>query len=608
MTRKYDVDKISIKNLLNDVEQGRIMMPEIQRPFVWNTTKVRDLIDSISRGFPVGYIITSEDPEMIGKDGKRAEGKTSIIDGQQRITALRASILGEEVVNRFYKKVRIKIAYNPFPDEEGGEERFATWTPAIEKSPRWISDISEVLTGSFTEIKAIIDEFAEKNPFYEYGEVERGITALQGLLDQQIGFIKLLSKELTIDEVAEIFERINSAGVPLNQADFTMSKLASEPKVGSEVRKIIDYFAHLVNDGDFYRHIEANDVEFRNSDLLGKIGWVRNLESCIYEPDYSDIIRTSFTYKFGRGKLADLVALLSGRNFETRVFEERIAEETICLLKEAVLEFVNQSNFTDFIQIVESTGFIDSKMIRSKNALNYAYVIYLILKKEKANPSEIKKLVSRWFVMSILTSRYSSSPESTIDRDVKAIARTSVREYLQGIEESSLSQQFWEVSLVNEFDKASRQHPYLNTFFAAQVYFGDNGFLSDISLRSIRTIKGDIHHIFPYDYLKRNGRGDRYSYNQIANFVYMEKSTNIQIGNKEPKTYMSIVDEQVTQGHLAEKNPIGKILNGDRLEDNLKQNCIPTEIREGSVDNYDNFLDKRRRLMVKKIESYYKSL
>lgn len=136
MDRKYDVDKISIKNLLADIEQGQISMPEIQRPFVWDSTKVRDLIDSIFRGFPIGYIITFVDPTLIQKDGTKADGKTSIIDGQQRITALRASILGEEVVNKYYKLVRIKIAYNPFADTDAGENKFETLTPAIEKESK----------------------------------------------------------------------------------------------------------------------------------------------------------------------------------------------------------------------------------------------------------------------------------------------------------------------------------------------------------------------------------------------------------------------------------------------------------------------------------------
>jgi hypothetical protein len=607
MSRKYDVDKISIKNLLSDIEQERISMPEIQRPFVWDSTKVRDLIDSIFRGFPIGYIITSTDPEMIQKDGTKADGKTSIIDGQQRITALRASILGEPVINRYYKAINIKIAYNPFADTESGENKFETLTPAIERSSKWIPDISKVVNGTFSEINSIINQFAENNPDKSREDVEKKIVELERLKDQEIGYIRLLSNQLTIDEVADIFERINSKGVPLNQADFTMSKLAADKEHGSQVRKLVDYFSHLAKDPEYFRHISENDATFKETGLLDKIAWLKDDRSDIFDPDYSDIIRTSFTYKFKRGKLADLVALLSGRNFEARTYEVAIAEDTVIKLKEAVLDFVKQNNYTDFLQIIDSTGFIDDNMIGSKNALNYAYVIYLIMKSNGTNTSIIKKVVSRWFVMSILTGRYSSSPETIIDRDVKDIDRRGVEAVLQQIEESELSDQFWDVALINDFDKASMQHPYINTFFAAQVFFGDKGFLSDVTLRSIRNIKGDIHHTFPYDYLKKNGRRDRIEYNQIANFVYMEKSTNIQIGNKKPSDYMTTVLEQAKFAKLGDA-PIGKITDYELLKENLKQNCIPDGFEEMMIDDYDRFLSARRKLMVTKIKKYYKSL
>lgn len=608
MDRKYDVDKKSIKSLLADIEQGRISMPEIQRPFVWDSTKVRDLIDSIFRGFPIGYIITSEDPQLIQKDGTKASGKTSIIDGQQRITALRASILGETVINKYYKHVKIVISYNPFADTEKGENRFETLTPAIAKSPKWIPDISKILSGSRPEVNAIIEEFCNKNPEINAAEVDRRIEDLEKLKDQEIGYIKLLSSQLTIDEVADIFERINSKGVPLNQADFTMSKLASDDGDGSTVRKLIDYFSHIVKEPEFYKHIEENDEEFKDSGLLNRISWLKDHRNDIYNPDYSDIIRTSFTYSFQRGKLSDLVALLSGRNFEARTYEYEIAKNSVAQLKLAVLDFVNKNNYTDFLQIIESTGFIDSKMIGSRNALNYSYVVYLLMKRSGANPGIIKKTVARWFVMSVLTGRYSSSPETIVDRDVKEIHRSGVENYLNRIESSELSQQFWDTALINDFNKASQQHPYLNTFFAAQVYFGDNGFLSNVSLRSIRSIKGDIHHTFPYDYLKKNGRPERYDYNQIANFVYIEKSTNIQISNKTPREYMSIVWQQARDGKLSDRHSIGVITDTDLLKENLIQNCIPEGFDTMIIDDYDKYLKERRKLMVKKIERYYKSL
>ena len=604
-TRKYTIDRITIKNLLSDISQGKISMPEIQRPFVWDRTKVRDLIDSINRGFPIGYIITSTDPEMKQKDGSRASGRTSIIDGQQRITALRAAILGEPVVDKNFKKYTIQIAYNPLADPMKNENKFETLTPAIEKTPHWIPDISKIVDRDYFEIAAYVQDYQDRNPEIPRTTIENAIKELQNLKDQEIGLIKLRSEALDINEIADIFERINSKGVALNQADFTMSKLAADPNCGSSVRKLIDYFTHLIKEPHFYDDIRENDPEFYATGLLSSISWARNYSSSIYLPDYSDVIRTAFSYGFKRGKLADLVALLAGRNFETRKYEQDIADSTIQTLKESILSYVNKNNFTDFIQIIDSTGFIDASMIGSKNALNYAYAIFLLLKKNNYNPSDIKKYVSRWFVMSILTSRYSSSPESAIDRDIKEISRVGIKEFLVKQEPTT---EFWTKTLLNDFDKASMQHPYLNTFFAAQVCFGETGFLSDVSLRSIREIKGDIHHTFPYEYLKTNGKKERFEYNQIANFVYMEKSTNIQIGKMEPRQYMAIVLNQAKTGKLDPEHPIGKILDQAHLMKNLEDNCIPTNFCEMTIDDYDSYLLERRKKMVQKIKKYYEAL
>lgn len=603
--RKYEVDKITIKSLLSDISQEKISTPEIQRPFVWKASKVRDLIDSINRGFPIGYIIVSTDPQMVQKDGTKANGRISIIDGQQRITALRAAILGELVVDKNYKKIRIKIAYNPLADVENGENQFETLTPAIEKSPHWIKDISRIVDADFASVSAFIKEYREANPDISEEVINQTVTKLQSLRDQEIGLIRLLAGELSIDEVAEIFERINSKGVSLNQADFAMSKLASGGTHGNNVRKIVEYFAHIIKDADFYEHIHNNDQDFRESGLLSKISWAKDFKNNIYVPDYSDIIRTAFTYNFHRGKLADLVSLLSGRNFETRAYEQKIADQTVVDLESAVLDYTNHGNFTDFVQIIDSTGFIDAKMIGSQNALNYAYAIFLLMKKQNYNPSDIKKYISKWFVMSVLTSRYSSSPESTIDRDIKDISRLGIAEYLS---RQAITEEFWSVNLFNDFDRASMQHPYLNTYFAAQVYFGENGFLGDVGLRNIREIKGDIHHTFPYDYLRTHGKNNKTDYNQIANFVYMEKSTNIQIGKMKPSEYMEIVYRQAREGKLDDKHPIGKITNLERLKENLIANCIPAGFETMDVADYDRYLVARRKLMIAKIKKYYNSL
>lgn len=139
--QKYTVNHYLVSALLSYVDNKEIAIPEIQRPFVWDATKVRDLIDSLYQGYPIGYIVTWQNPNVKLKDGSTSVGKKILIDGQQRVTALIAAILGQTVKNTDYEDVRIKIAFNP------KEEKFEVSNPAIEKDVTWIADIAPYLSG-----------------------------------------------------------------------------------------------------------------------------------------------------------------------------------------------------------------------------------------------------------------------------------------------------------------------------------------------------------------------------------------------------------------------------------------------------------------------------
>ena len=112
MPQKYTVNQFLISNILSWVQERAIAIPEIQRPFVWSTTKVRDLMDSLYQGYPIGYIISWKNPDVRLKDGAISFGKKVLIDGQQRITALRAAVLGERIVDRDYKEKRLFLFLN----------------------------------------------------------------------------------------------------------------------------------------------------------------------------------------------------------------------------------------------------------------------------------------------------------------------------------------------------------------------------------------------------------------------------------------------------------------------------------------------------------------
>ena len=597
--QKYSVNQHNIQTLLTWIESGEIAIPEIQRPFVWSNAKVRDLIDSLYTGYPVGYLIAWRNPDVRLKDGSTSSGKRILIDGQQRVTALMASLLGKEIINDEYKRTRITIAFNPME----GNGRFEVANPAIKNDSAWIPDISKVISPEIKMLK-LVQKYCEKNPGADQDRTYENLELLKSIVNNSIGMIELNS-DLDIETVTEIFIRINSKGVVLSQADFAMSKIAAnETYGGNELRKCIDYFCHLAVAPEFHREIANHDAEFSRTDYFQKMSWLKNENDDLYDPAYTDMLRVAFSSEFKRGKLQDLVALLSGRNFATRTFEEEIAEDSFNRLKDSVFRFMNETNFKRFVMIVRSAGFIDSNMLRSQNILNFAYIVYLSLRDQNVEATEIETTVRRWLVMSILTRRYSGSAESAFDLDIRRIDEIGVTKYLADIEKAELSDAFWNSGLPQQLNTSVVSSPFFNLYLAAQVKMNDKGFLSkDITVSDLISYRGDVHHIFPKNFLKSNGLS-RGKYNQVANYVMMQSEINISIKDRPPAEYFGALIHECEAGNSA----YGGINESNELKDNFKQHSIPEGIENMQFENYEDFLERRRELMAHKIRDYYQLL
>lgn len=467
---KYSVSQSAVTQLLADVKSDRIAIPELQRPFVWDSVKVRDLMDSLYKGYPVGYLITWQSVGAKLKGGQVAAHQQILIDGQQRITALRAAVAGLKVINKKYRPVRITIAFNPITEE------FATLTPVIAKNPEWISDISQYFNSESP--LSFAREYLERNPDVDPMIFERNLARLGSVQNAQIGIIGL-ADDLDVETVAEIFIRINSKGVPLSSADFAMSKIATYGDRGRNLRKLIDYFCHLAVAPHAYADIVDNDHEFADTPYLKAISWLKDEAENLYDPAYSDIIRVAGLVGFSRGKASSIVSELSGRDPETRkVVEDRIPI-AYDRLERALLQIVNNYHFDNFLMIIKSAGFITPGMVNSKNALNFAYALYLRLREDKdLSEGDRKRIVKRWFVLSMLTGRHSGSFESTWEQDIRRIGEQGAANYLKQVEESELSDAFWAVTLPAALETTSTVSPFFQTFLAAQVVSGARGFLS----------------------------------------------------------------------------------------------------------------------------------
>ena len=596
-TQRYSVTPHPIETLLTWIKSGEIAIPEIQRPFVWDATKVRNLLDSLYRGYPVGYLIAWRNPTIKLKDGTPSAGKRILIDGQQRVTALMASLLGYEVLTKDYETVRISIAFHP------QEERFEVANPAIRQNVAWIDDVAKIFAPE-TSLIELTDSYAEKNPGVNRGQVSRVMEKLRKVVNNHVGIIEL-AEDLDIETVTEIFIRVNSAGAELSQADFAMSKISvNETFGGNLLRKAIDYFCHLAVAPEFLNKIEKGDKAFASSEFFSQMRWLKDVNDDIYDPTYTDMLRVAFTSEFRRGKLQDLVALLSGRNFETKQFEEAVAEESFARLKKGIMAFINRTHFERLVMILRSAGFVTSNLIGGQNAVNFAYIIYLRGRDEKISPDDLERLVRRWYAMSILRGRYSGSPETTFDLDIRQIENRGLAAYVEAACANELPDSFWTGMLPQLMDTSSGQSAYFLAYQAAQVKLGDKGFLSrDITVLDLLTNRSDVHHVYPKQHLKNLGLA-RSRYNQIANFVIAQSEINIAIGQKAPEVYFIELAEQCAGG----KKKYGGITTLEDMKANLRTHCLPEALIDGKVPMYDEFLEERRRLMSLKIKKWFELL
>jgi hypothetical protein len=460
---KYSVSQYSVNTILSAIESGDIAIPEIQRPFVWKGPLVRDLIDSLYNGFPTGYLIIWQSPSVRLKDGRDSLGKKILIDGQQRVTALMTALAGHSVLTNDYQEKKIIISFNPLAKDD--EERFAVQTPAHLKSSVWIDDISEIFKPGFDSF-SFVTEYVKKNPGTVPARVNDAISKLLRISSCQLGVIGLVP-ELSIDLVTEIFVRINSQGKRLNEADFAMSKIASDDAYGGRIlRKAIDYFCHTATDPSFFKSVSESDKEFAASGYVKKMEWLRDFGENIYSPTYSDMMRVSFMHQFNRARLSALVSLLSGRDFDDRTYKESIAAESFAKLTDGVNNFINEYNFKQFVLAITSAGFITPKLINSKISLDFAYTLFLMLRNNpEFEKTEIKHWVQKWFVLSTLTSRYAGATESQMDRDLRSIATKGFKNFLAEIEETQLNESYWNIALPQALESASDVNPVLKRKF-----------------------------------------------------------------------------------------------------------------------------------------------
>lgn len=587
MVKNYHVDNVTIEEILGWIKQGKIGLPEMQRPFVWSTAKVRDLIDSLYNGYPIGYIVTWQNPAVGLKNDSSSNNKEIIIDGQQRLTALKAALSGEKVVSQQYITKRIKISFKPSTGE------FNTLNSAIEKDPLWINDISDIFKSDFNSYSYVTDNAKKLGMAPE--DLGATLQKLLAIRQSEIGDIKL-GYNLSIGAVTDIFNRINSKGVSLSSADLAMSRLSADTvHGGNNLRKQIEYFVQLLNDPNLLENIVKFDSDFANTKEFGQIKWIASEVNPIYKPRYADILHLILATSFKRGKLSDMVSLISGRDFEARNYSEEGMKANYEKMQAGATLVFNKSNFQRYLMILRDMGMRNSGKLGlvGHGVFNFGYILFLYLHRStNLSQEKIASYLKRWIIMSALTGRYSGSSETITESDLKMISRdANPINVLDDILDREMNDSFWNGTLPNMLRVQSTQASSWRIFQMSQIYGKDTAWLAkDTSTETVILEEGNIHHIFPQAYLRKNGfsKGD---INQIANYVWVTQPKNLEISDKAPKDYLS--DENIIEF---------------MSETNNRENAIPEEIVEYDFHNYSDFLNQRRHLMAKKMREFYENM
>ena len=585
----FDNIPSKVADILSDIKNGRVGLPDLQRPFVWQDNKVRELLDSMMKGYPIGYIMLWASPDdyentvHIGKNEKIYKRPNDlVIDGQQRLTALLAAMYGVTIMDKNYKERAIRISFNPLTRE------FAVWTPAFEKNPEWISEISQVFAAdeehNISKFRKayikIVNEGRAKNDEEELTEdeedrIEENINDLLNLGIYSLPTLKINSKA-NEENVADIFVRVNSGGQNLTEKNFIETLIA-----------VYDNAVHdKINKFCADSRIPANGTSFNQ----------------ILQVDPSHLIRMSVGVGFRRARLRYVYMLLRGKNLKTGEITQNIREENLKIFKESLDMVTNLNNWHAFMNLFASAGYLKGSFVASSNAVVFSYVLYLIGKYDyKVSSVELQKIISKWIFMSTITGFYTGSTESQVEkqfadlRDVHNADEFVV--YLDSVIANRFTDDYFEYSLPSELNSSSATSPAWYGYIAAINVLGTPMLFSTAPLSQyfILGTSGDKnlidkHHIFPKNYLGKIGYNNDRDRNQIANFTYLDLYTNIDISDAPPTEYVSRYRDKLGE-------------EGYKLA--CKQNALPENFEQLS---YPEFLIKRRILMAQIVKKAYDKL
>jgi hypothetical protein len=569
-------------HMIEDIKRGKLALPDIQRPFVWSSAKARDLLDSMYRGFPVGTLMFWETGAEVGirqigsNDGDRVP-QLLIVDGQQRLTSLFAVLTGQPVLTKTFDRRRIRIAFRP------EDEAFEVADAAIDHDPEFIPDITALWAdGHRTTVREFLRRLGEARdePLADthQDELEERIDRVRDLRDFRFQVVELGSSA-DEEQVAEIFVRINSEGVQLNQADFILTLMSVHWEKG---RRQLEEFSRACVDPSVTGPSPKNPF---------------------IEPSPDQMLRVGVALAFRRARLQHVYNLLRGKDLETGAVSADRRDAQFGLLAAAQDKALDLTNWHEFLKCLQAAGFRSRRMITSGNAVLYTYALWLIGRHDFGlDHRSLRPVISRWFFMAHTTRRYGSSPESQFEYDLGRLSNLVAGDGDAFVTEldrtvaANFTKDYWEITLPNGLDTSSARSPALFSYLAALNLLDAEVLFSDVRVRDLldpavaarRSI--ERHHLFPKKYLSSIGVSGARQVNAIANMAFLDWSENSAISDSAPSTYWPVM----TVG-----------LAADRLKRQSYCHALPVGWEQ--LD-YPTFLERRRDLIARVVRDGFATL
>jgi len=431
-TQRFSHTQYPIGDRLAQIDSGNLSLPDLQRPFVWKRSRVRDLFDSLYHGYPAGYFLFWSTPapvdshKVAGSNGGPS-GLKMIVDGQQRLTSLYCVMAGKPIDHDDGDPQPIRISFNPLTEE------FAVADAARENDPEWLTNISDIWTndvGLWKFTNDFIAQLAASRELCADDEQRVGSTFgnLAGLTNYQFSALEL-SADLDIDEVAEVFVRVNSMGIALNSADFILTLMSVHKK---EARHQLE---------DFARRAKKPST-----------GGAPSPYNHFHTPSPDQLLRVAVGLGLKRGVLQNAYQALRGRDPGTKIVAETVRDENFALLLKAQDQVLNLTNWHEYIVAVKRAGYRSGEMLTSANNFLYCYLIFLIGRHEyRVGQAQLREAIARWFFMSSLTGRYTGSPETILEADLRRFSEATTAddfvEIIDHVIDTQLTEDYWRVTL-----------------------------------------------------------------------------------------------------------------------------------------------------------------